>query len=483
MEYSTENKSPVFWIGGAGLAYLALGPVALAGVGLMYWGKHCRTVCEVNGWIDDPRPVPRLASQWVQVGLRAVDVAAVEVPDSRGAIGPTISYEDAEPAPTVVPQNRIAPDVLSDRLQSFASKGRNLFIVAKPGAGKGVFLSNYIRWRKQAQSALHVFVIDPKNDPRERGYWAEPWITHIGFRADVLPTDDLVLELQSAFDEYVSFCRQRPDLPVLLIVDEALLITEVLNCADDKGTKNLLKGQITRVGSVGDSHDRHIVVVSQSPNSGDVSVSAGTLKMLDKVCILKEDQAEVIQHGAKFGGFSLDRPPTNAEVAHLCRKSPVGRAIFIGGELVPMPKLENYSGWNRDDRRFEGAVQSGSEIGSGAVQARFSGSEIGSTLNRGSETIQALNRPEINAFSDSVQTGSAVQNHAEPLLNHSEPLVQASFFTNLNLNRKDAIDRIQGLQESGMNQSQIILALWNARKGGSKSYAEAIAQYRDLMGE
>ncbi len=49
-----------------------------------------------------------------------------------------------------------------------------------------------------------------------------------------------------------------------------------------------------------------------------------------------------------------DKKPSTAQIQSLCQKSPVGRAIFYGGlnEWFPMPKLPNYSGFDRDNRRF-----------------------------------------------------------------------------------------------------------------------------------
>lgn len=76
-----------------------------------------------------------------------------------------------------------------------------------------------------------------------------------------------------------------------------------------------------------------------------------------------------------------------------------------------------------------------------------------------------------------------------------EPLNQASYhasnppetasstFTQERLSRSAAIQRINELKDAGMNQTQIILSLWGAKKGGSKAYQQAICEYKDLMAE
>ena len=40
--------------------------------------------------------------------------------------------------------------------------------------------------------------------------------------------------------------------------------------------------------------------------------------------------------------------------------------------------------------------------------------------------------------------------------------------------------RISELKASGLNQNQIILALWQSKAGGSKGYRDALAEYRRL---
>jgi len=40
--------------------------------------------------------------------------------------------------------------------------------------------------------------------------------------------------------------------------------------------------------------------------------------------------------------------------------------------------------------------------------------------------------------------------------------------------------RIAELKASGLNQNQIILALWQSKAGGNKAYRDALAEYRRL---
>ena len=57
-------------------------------------------------------------------------------------------------------------------------------------------------------------------------------------------------------------------------------------------------------------------------------------------------------------------------------------------------------------------------------------------------------------------------------------------FTNLNLTREAAIELIQKLkQEKKHNQTDIIWMLWSARRGGTKAYELALAEYKELTNE
>jgi hypothetical protein len=128
-------------------------------------------------------------------------------------------------------------------------------------------------------------------------------------------------------------------------------------------------------------------------------------------------------------------------------------------------------------------VQTPVQGGSNVVQGRFSGSGMVQGSNHGSESVQALNQREPGTFGALEVDGSRFMNRFEPAEPTPEPANSPQFFTNLNLNRSDTIDRITALKNAGLNQGQIILALWGCPKGGSKGYTDALAQYKELTGE
>ena len=238
-------------------------------------------------------------------------------------------------------------------LKDFASTPRHLYVIALSGAGKGMWLSNYVRYRKQFEPRLTVFWIDPKRDDKETGYFDEPWIKAKRFKAATMEIPDLIAELNSAFKEYESFCSVLPSgAPALLVIDECLLAQHILDeHGGSRSEKSTLKSQIVRAASIGDCDNKHIVAVSQSPNAGDSGVSGGVLRGLRKVILFRGDELDILHQAKQCGAIPEDLPP-NAELKRLCRNSPRNRGIYLNGKYHSLPELTNYSGYDRDSRKW-----------------------------------------------------------------------------------------------------------------------------------
>ncbi|MEG4521039.1 MULTISPECIES: GIY-YIG nuclease family protein [unclassified Microcoleus] len=66
----------------------------------------------------------------------------------------------------------------------------------------------------------------------------------------------------------------------------------------------------------------------------------------------------------------------------------------------------------------------------------------------------------------------------------AEREIEITCFTASNLSRQVAKDLIEKLKnDAKLNQTEIIQSLWECKKGGSKAWTEAYAQYKELMGE
>jgi len=123
--------------------------------------------------------------------------------------------------------------------------------------------------------------------------------------------------------------------------------------------------------------------------------------------------------------------------------------------------------WMNGNMDFTVTVQSGS----GTVQPPVQPGSTPEPLNRGSNPVQWLNHCLEAEVQDSEPGGSKFSSGG------------SARFTAENLTFEDALNRINELKEVGLNQTQILAALWRVKKGGNKAYQDAVAQYKLLTGE
>ena len=102
-----------------------------------------------------------------------------------------------------------------------------------------------------------------------------------------------------------------------------------------------------------DGEHKHITLVSQSPKVNDIlQGGGGILTNLEKIVLLSNDGRgiDVLDKCAQCRVIprSLNSPET---LQAITSESPVNRAIYVAGELRPMPVLENYSAYDRDNQQ------------------------------------------------------------------------------------------------------------------------------------
>jgi hypothetical protein len=244
-----------------------------------------------------------------------------------------------------------------DLIGELAKNLRSSLVIGVPGAGKGMLMSHFVRRVKALYPELKIVGIDPKNDPKETGYWTDGFDKV--FRADneKLDNQGFVEWLQSCLDTF----RMMPD-GKLLIWDEHTISCRRWASYDrslPKGAPgqrfNEIVDYIISVCSSGDSRRNYIVAVGQVPNASDMGMSGGTRGISKPVGIVcNHDRAAVQQ----FMSTTFTPSPQDGieGLYRIMDKSPVGRAIFCWnrGKWEPMPRLENLSGYDRDSRQHIG---------------------------------------------------------------------------------------------------------------------------------
>ena len=256
------------------------------------------------------------------------------------------------------------PSKLHRGLPDVVTEQRNCVIYGNPGTGKGVQLSNAIRELKRISPDMHVFAIDPKNDPKEDGYW------EVGY--DTLRRKDILRMRPNAAAEWVYKCVEEFQMmegPRLLIWDEVM--TSVAAFKSAKGEKTLdEKGRFTgewvyRPGkdllddinfwatgwvSSGDSRSIRAWFITQSGNLDDLPFNGGTKTQLRQIILARDTDEQLVGKMGENKTLRKGQADMNV-VIQACQRSPVSRAIYVSdiGAWMPLAKLPILCGWNRDE--------------------------------------------------------------------------------------------------------------------------------------
>jgi hypothetical protein len=210
----------------------------------------------------------------------------------------------------------------------------NLFVLGVGGAGKGMLVSNLIRVA-QNDSRVKVFVIDPKGEPGESGYWetADRLVS-----ADIQNLDSVVDWLNSALDEYTDWLTEVEAAGGrgLLVIDELFALGHHLK----RAKYNRVADLIVTIASLGGCKNRKIWLITQTPFVGGVGLNLSQASQIPWVAIA--------QRGQNLRAWKASHLPPVDNLDQLTAASPVGRAISFGSQWFPMPRLTNYSKIDRD---------------------------------------------------------------------------------------------------------------------------------------
>ena len=240
--------------------------------------------------------------------------------------------------------------------QDLGENPQSALIVGVPGSGKGMMVSNAIRVLKSKVPNLKVFVIDPKASPKERGYWTSIADEYRAFSLkNCEDPDEGAAWLLSCMDAF----RRLPG-PKLCIFDELMTAATELELSDSK-MKALPKLKKFVVGLVGqgDSEAEWLWAMTQSPQVKDLGMSGGVRANLRVIGLVSPKNMTAVE--ALVSTQLIPKPDGGMdELRSIMAASPVGRAVFDGkiARWLPMPKLENHSGFDRDNRSLSAETSS-----------------------------------------------------------------------------------------------------------------------------
>jgi len=235
-----------------------------------------------------------------------------------------------------------------DLAQDLGQHPQSAAIIGVPGAGKGMLVSNAIRHLKSRYPNVSIMVLDPKDDPKERGYWE-------GFGATVCRFSFLGKDPDACAEWYLNRLEQFANMPApkLLIGDEGTALIATLENASPKlRAVGRHKAFISHLASMGDSGETWFWLMAQSANLRDLGISGGVRSIFRAIALVSPKNRNAVEALLSTDFVPLPEGGKD-EVYRLMEQSPVNRAFYDGksDRWLPSPKLQNWSGYDRDSRQ------------------------------------------------------------------------------------------------------------------------------------
>jgi hypothetical protein len=274
-------------------------------------------------------------------GTKAVTLQDIPIDDS--PIADPVAAVPTVVQPQTTPVALAAPVAgLPGFIAEMAHNVRSSLIVGIPGAGKGLTVANLISKVRHYRPELQIFGTDPKNDPKESGYWQG--YTAID-RFDMERLDRW--EIESRLSDDLNRFLDAGDNALWVIDEFATLIGMV-----DKKWLDKFTAKIQAIVQMGNSRNRYVWIVSQSGNLSELKLQPSLRSSLELLAIVRPGSDAAVA-GLIRTDLIADKDTTRMQA--MIDRSPVARAYYYGkaGQWAAMPTLPNLSGYDRDSRRWE----------------------------------------------------------------------------------------------------------------------------------
>ena len=344
-----------------------------------------------------------------------------------------------------------------DVAKAVAQTLKPLIISARPRVGKGIFVNNVIHHAKQIHNAC-TWCLQPKPTQVELAYWKE-CDRFLGINLEDFDRDDTAVA--DRMTQFFMEWRSSSPRPTILVIDEIVKIQAL----QPKWFKSFLIPQLLVEASSGETDNRFVIAITQSPLTSDLGLSGGNRSAFDFMVIERYwdqdgERIDTTEHAqsARASFRSLQSTPTPEDY----KISPVGCLVYHStyGKWAGLPRYEIPCIHASDRLCFDLMT-----LVRSTEPSRNHGSISGSNpepMFRDGSMGRTLYQTGYNEGLESIGSGS------EPPGTYPEPIENRPRIV-LELNRK------------GWNQTDIIDLIWGASRGGGTSYLKAIEEYREII--
>ncbi|MBW4606890.1 MAG: hypothetical protein KME22_06610 [Hassallia sp. WJT32-NPBG1] len=283
-----------------------------------------------------------------------------------------LDYFEGEPEPFQIPQvlalpnaiasikNRLMPSAIESQsenytnpdsqiniISSMTDRISNSFILGVAGTGKGMLVANALREAKSKHPKLKIFYIDPKADKKESGYIDGVADIIKRYQCETESPETVVKWLTKCFAEFNQYANTTHvnGGRTLLVLDEGTVLG--LKCKLAKSS--LILDRLSSLTSQGDSTGKNIWFVAQTPFVGGSGIDLSASSQLVIIALVSAENRSSLEQWKRSAMLKkLDN------LDELIESSEVNRAVFFGktAKWYPMPRLENYSRYDRDNDKY-----------------------------------------------------------------------------------------------------------------------------------
>ena len=168
----------------------------------------------------------------------------------------------------------------------------NTLIVGLMGSGKGILVSNALRAAKKKFPKLKIFVIGPKCDEKENGYFDGVANILKRFRCENQPDEIVINWVTECFDEYYKFSEQNEQ--TLLFLDEGFAVGE----ACSRQRNSIIQSKISNF-SLADSRGKNFWLASTAPFVKGLGLNLSASTNLVVIGLIRENNLGILKQWSR----------------------------------------------------------------------------------------------------------------------------------------------------------------------------------------